>query len=1018
MPSPLQRHPGRPPTTEALPFLRQMGKYVLEGEIGRGGMGVVYLAQDRLLERKVAIKILHPAWVNDSLFVDLFRREALSIASLNHPNILRIHAFEQVEEQWIIEMEYAPHGSLEEMLGRGSIARSQMLAISNEVLSGLAACHTKGMVHRDIKPSNLLLAEDGRILISDFGLAAAHLGAGTSIARNRSSMFFGTPRYAPPEAWNGAKPAPTWDVYSVGVVLYEAVTGSAPYEAYTTAEFVRNICTGPSPSVEALENKIPTDFAHFVIRLISREPEERPRNASEALEVLRTTSSFQALHSQMDLTPLRKERIYTLQSIASPDRVGAATRPMQQLWKAHKRPSVLTQSAKRVVLIFLLALLVTLAGILFLSSGWFFGKSSLIAPEARVSSPAENPNEPVESSKPVWNPASSIPEFLRVVNQTIVYSATTPETGRALWAYSPHTATNVLLWDIPKGSESADFQLGQSVSVNDKLYFVVQVRDNPIRIAYTDGTPDGTGVLLETPAGASFIFRLLGASPSAIYYSSSNPWSPSGLWISQGPTASPQRILENFLPTEMAYTPSGKIFLLDSPGFTINVLEEHTHTLIQSLHVSTAGLAKWREGIIFALAGENGFQEGIYTWNGDSTGPKLLANLITGMYGSTASLQYIEYKHGVIFSGGTEETGVELWFTQGTQETTGLVRDINPGPMSSDPFRFTLAGDYVYFCATTAETGMELWKTDGTPEGTRLVKDIYPGSLSSTPYSLCALKDALYFSARDEKHGEELWRTQGTEETTRLVKDIFLGPESSMPYGTIALSDTLYFSARDSIHGEELWGSDGTDENTRLILNLNTAEESEALAAGLMLRAGTKTYLVIDDTGYGTELFVVGARESEPHLVRDILPGRLGSAPRLLAEQGTRVYFSADDGISGRELWVTEGTSATTLRLSDIAGGTASSSPRDLVLLGDNRAAFVAADGDNRDALYLLVTPTTIQRLSLGIYENKIRRINHLTVEGSRLVFSAETNEGTLFLVHDGHEPTLLTPARTDGNAG
>lgn len=186
--------------------LTRVGKYRILRELGRGGMGVVYLAEDTRLQREVALKLLHPALTLDRGFVDRFATEARAIAALTHPGIVRVHAFEEVDGCHLIDMEYVDGRSLDQVIARGPVSGKDTLNIIARVLEALAACHARGMVHRDIKPSNILIGYDGRILLSDFGLAMSFALASTSGAT--SSCFIGTPKYAPPESWDRVLPSP------------------------------------------------------------------------------------------------------------------------------------------------------------------------------------------------------------------------------------------------------------------------------------------------------------------------------------------------------------------------------------------------------------------------------------------------------------------------------------------------------------------------------------------------------------------------------------------------------------------------------------------------------------------------------------------------------------------------------------------------------------------------------------------------------------------------------------------
>ncbi len=287
----------------SMPFdAETMGSYRLVHELGRGGMGVVYLAEDTQLSRTVALKFLFPTLANDRAFIDRFQQEARAISGLNHPHIVHINSFQRFDDQQVaIDMEYVGGGSLGQLMaGRkadapaGAVSMDAIVTIAYETLLGLQACHHLGVVHRDIKPSNILLTGEGRVKITDFGLAtayASHLEA--SVARTTSSSFFmGTPRFAPPEAWECLKPEPMWDFYSLGVVLYEALTGVIPYDGGSPLAIIKQMTGEKPPTVREVNPSISEPLGALVDSMMSRSPEERPQSAEEAIEALRATPEF------------------------------------------------------------------------------------------------------------------------------------------------------------------------------------------------------------------------------------------------------------------------------------------------------------------------------------------------------------------------------------------------------------------------------------------------------------------------------------------------------------------------------------------------------------------------------------------------------------------------------------------------------------------------------------------------------------------------------------------------------
>lgn len=262
------------------------GKYRIQKQIGRGGMGIVYLAEDCALARLVAIKVLDKEITSSPLFEQRFLQEARTIASLNHPNILPIYALSHIEDCWAIEMPYISGGSLMDAELRGNLDVHRVLTHTRDILLALAVCHESGIIHRDVKPSNILLGENGTALLSDFGLAkvlAAHQQDSLR-ASHSSSLFIGTPRYAPPESWEEQAPTAAWDIYSVGMVLYEAISGSTPYDAETLLGLMKQLLERPVPPLKEVAPSVSQELSDLVSRMLFHDPAARFQDVADVLE--------------------------------------------------------------------------------------------------------------------------------------------------------------------------------------------------------------------------------------------------------------------------------------------------------------------------------------------------------------------------------------------------------------------------------------------------------------------------------------------------------------------------------------------------------------------------------------------------------------------------------------------------------------------------------------------------------------------------------------------------------------
>src|SRR6266513_1228255 len=214
------------------------GRYRIVRKLGSGGMADVYLAEDEELGRRVAIKILNDRHANDEQFVERFRREAKNAAGLSHPNIVSIYDRGEAEGTYYIAMEYLDGRSLKELVvARGPLPVADAIAFTRQVLNALRFAHRKGVVHRDIKPHNVMADADGRLKVTDFGIARAGVSQMTE-----AGSIIGTAQYLSPEQAKGAPVDQTSDLYSVGVVLYELLTGVVPFSGETPVEIGRASC--------------------------------------------------------------------------------------------------------------------------------------------------------------------------------------------------------------------------------------------------------------------------------------------------------------------------------------------------------------------------------------------------------------------------------------------------------------------------------------------------------------------------------------------------------------------------------------------------------------------------------------------------------------------------------------------------------------------------------------------------------------------------------------------------------
>jgi serine/threonine protein kinase len=273
---PASRHDATGPT------VGQSGRYTLGAELGKGAMGVVYEAWDTVLDRKIAIKQLSIVFSGDEEYASRFRQEAKALARLTHPNVVQVYDLIEGGAKLWMALEFVGGGDLGSYLkSEGRLSVAEAVKIIVPVAEGLAYAHSQGVVHRDLKPANILLTGESVPKISDFGIAKLSQSSGLT----QVGSVLGSPPYMSPEQCSGGSVDMRTDIYSLGITLYELLTGKVPFEGDTSSVLARHIVEPPAPLSEDLPD-IPSRLESAVLQMLAKAADERPPNMAAVIALL------------------------------------------------------------------------------------------------------------------------------------------------------------------------------------------------------------------------------------------------------------------------------------------------------------------------------------------------------------------------------------------------------------------------------------------------------------------------------------------------------------------------------------------------------------------------------------------------------------------------------------------------------------------------------------------------------------------------------------------------------------
>jgi serine/threonine protein kinase len=304
------------------------GKYLLGEMLGKGGFGAVYQAENQLLHRQQAVKVLLEEHFSDEKFRDRFLREARTLAALDHANIVHVDDIGLEGSLIYLVMPYISGGTLQDLLKArsGPLGLDEVTRYLEQICSALGYAHAQGIAHLDLKPLNLLVHRDGRLLLSDFGLA--HLMEQGAI-EGGTSLQFGSPLYMAPEHFDG-RPEQRSDLYALGVILYQMLTGRHPFEASTPAAVMRKHVTEPPPSLHAARPDLPVALDAVIGKALAKQPEQRYGRPGELLYDFRAALGGQALQFSSSAEPTTISKIHLAPTIqAAPPPVRPLPQPAQ-----------------------------------------------------------------------------------------------------------------------------------------------------------------------------------------------------------------------------------------------------------------------------------------------------------------------------------------------------------------------------------------------------------------------------------------------------------------------------------------------------------------------------------------------------------------------------------------------------------------------------------------------------------------------------------------------------------------
>ncbi len=404
---------------------KTLGKYQVVEHLGHGGMAEVYLGQQVNLERRVAIKVLHPFLAEEDGFVTRFQREARIVATLRHPNIVQVYDFDHNEEHdiYYMVMEYIEGATLKEQMAHAPFDPARAASIASAIAEALGYAHRRDMVHRDIKPANIMFTAEGQPVLADFGIA--RMMSLTNLTA--SGAMVGTPAYMAPEIGTGKEASGASDLYSLGVVLYEMLTGRPPFVAEIPMSLVMKHIGEPVPAPSQFVSGLPLKLEEIVLKALAKQPEARYATAFDMAGALRQTMDLETPTHVWETGPLspssggRRTKSHELELEEPLLRTWTGVPEGEDARRGRTRSGRARRSVFRGVLGFLLVSVLLLLGL----GAWAnFGSepptllTRIFNPDRQLTVEAQPVSTPTATPRPANPTVPSTPEGVSVANLT------------------------------------------------------------------------------------------------------------------------------------------------------------------------------------------------------------------------------------------------------------------------------------------------------------------------------------------------------------------------------------------------------------------------------------------------------------------------------------------------------------------------------------------------------------------------------------------------------------------------